>query len=55
MDDDDNDNNDNNAEGFNRSNRTVIRQQYGQPHNWHPAHGPGVVHVKASAGICAGV
>jgi hypothetical protein len=51
----DNDNYNDNAEGGNRLNGTVIGQQYGQPCNGHPARGPGVVHVEASAGICAGV
>jgi hypothetical protein len=51
MDDDNNDNN----EGGNSSNRTVFGRQDGRTRDRHPARGPGVVHVKASAGIRAGV
>jgi hypothetical protein len=67
MDNDDNDNDDNNddkdndddndnaTEGGNRLNRTVARQRYSRPCDRHPVCGPGVVHVKASAWIRAGV
>jgi hypothetical protein len=49
-DDDDNDDSDD-AKGGNQSNRTVVGQQCGRPHDWHPAHGQEVVHVQASAVI----
>jgi hypothetical protein len=52
---DNNNNKDNDAEGGDCSNGTVVRRRYGQPCNQHPARRPGVVHVKASTGICAGV
>jgi hypothetical protein len=52
---DDDDDKDNDAEGGDCSNRTIVGRRYGQPCDQHPAHGPGVVHVKASAGIRAGV
>jgi hypothetical protein len=52
---DDNDDDDDDADGGNCSNRTVVGRCYGQPRDWHPARGPGVLYVKASAGIRAGV
>jgi hypothetical protein len=54
-DDNNDDNDDDNAEGGNCSNGTVVGQRFGRPCYQHPARGPGVVHVEASAGICAGV
>ncbi len=54
-----NDNNDNggdgNAKGGVCSNGTAVGRRYGWPCYQHPACGPGVVHVKASTGICTGV
>jgi hypothetical protein len=44
-----------NMEGDNRLNGTVVGQRYGQACNQQPACGSGVVHVKAFAGIRAGV
>jgi hypothetical protein len=44
-----------NVEGGNHLNGTVVWQQYGQPCNRHPVHGPGVVHVEALGGIHTGV
>jgi hypothetical protein len=44
-----------NTEGGDRLNGTVVGRRYGRPCDRHPARGPGVVHVEASAGIRAGV
>jgi hypothetical protein len=44
---------DDTAEGGNCLNGTIVRQSYGRPCDWHPAHRPGVMNVKASAEICA--
>jgi hypothetical protein len=52
---DDDDDNDNDADGGDSSNRTLVGRCYGRPHDQHPTRGPGVVHVKDSAGIRAGV
>jgi hypothetical protein len=52
---DNDDGSDGDTEGGDCSNGAIFGQRYGQPHDQHPAHGPGVVHVEASAGICAGV
>ncbi len=49
---DDNADKDDEANGGDSLNRTVVGQCYGRPRDWHPARGPGVVHVEASAGIC---
>ncbi len=54
-DNDNDDDDDDNAEGGNPLNGTVVWGRYGQLHDRHPARGPGVVHVEASAVICAGV
>jgi hypothetical protein len=53
--DNDDDNNNNATEGDDCSNGTISGQRYGRPHNRHPVRGPGVVHIKASAWICAGI
>ncbi len=52
---DNNNDDDYDDKGGNRLNGTVVRGQYGRPCNWHPGRRPGVVHVKASTGICAGI
>jgi hypothetical protein len=52
---DDDDDDDDDADGGDSSNRTVVGRCYGRPRDRHPARGPGVVHVEASAGIRAGV
>jgi hypothetical protein len=44
-----------NMEGGDRLNETVIRRRYSRPCDQHPGRRPGVIHVKALAGICAGV
>jgi hypothetical protein len=41
--------------GGNHSNGTIAGRRYCRPRDRHPARGPGVVHVEASAWICAGV
>jgi hypothetical protein len=62
--DDNNDDNNNNdkdiedkdvAKGGNCLNGTVVGQEYSQPCNWHPAHGPGAVHAKTRLVIPAGI
>jgi hypothetical protein len=53
--DNDGNNDDDKAEGGNCLNGTVIGRRPNQPCDRHPGRGPGILHVKASAGICTGI